>query len=168
MGNCQCARLLPGKLTVIMSLVNPVNKSICLEQVCESNYQKLFKLIPDLMAFKETAIGFAPHHTMLHLEIIERTPYTMTLELSHCFNKNNEEFLAPAVKIRVYLDAHLAEVLSDHVRAGVSDVFKDPGLSREIMNYKWRLNYFLQKWLDHCLKKDYLFSANMLQTEAWA
>jgi len=39
-------------------------------------------------------------------------------------------------------------------------VFKDPGLSREIMNYKWRLNYFLQKWLDHCLKKDYLFSAN--------
>lgn len=108
------------------------------------------------MAFKETAIGLAPHHSTLHLEIIERTPYTLTVELSHSFNKN----LAPAVKIRVYLDAHLAEVLSDHARAGVAQVFKDPGLSREIMNYKWRLNYFLQKWLDHCLKKDYLFSPN--------
>lgn len=113
------------------------------------------------MAFKETAIGLAPHHTTLYLEIIERTPYTMTVELSHCFiNKNRDEFLAPAVKIRVYLDAQLAEVLSDHARAGVAQVFKDPGLSREIMNYKWRLNYFLQKWLDHCLKNDYLFSPN--------
>lgn len=156
MGNCQRGSLLPGKLTTAMSFVNPVNKSICLEQVCESNYQKLLKLIPDLMAFKETAIGLAPHHTTLHLEIIERTPYTLTLELSHCFDKS----LAPAVKIRIYLDAQLAEVLSDHARAGVAQVFKDPGLSREIMNYKWRLNYFLQKWLDHCLKKDYLFSTN--------
>jgi len=161
MGNRQRPCLLPGKLTAAMSFVNPVNKSICLEQVCESNYQKLLKLIPDLMAFKETAIGLAPHHTTLHLEIIERTPYTMTVELSHCFiNKNRDEFLAPAVKIRVYLDAQLAEVLSDHARAGVAQVFKDPGLSREIMNYKWRLNYFLQKWLDHCLKNDYLFSSN--------
>jgi len=151
-----------------MSFVNPVNKSICLEQVCESNYQKLFKLIPDLIGFKETAIGRAPHNTTLYLEIIERTPYTLTLELSHCFYKDSDEFLAPAVKIRVYLDAQLAEVLSDHVRAGVAQVFKDPGLSLEIMNYKWRLNYFLQKWLDHCLKKDYLFSANVLHTEVLA
>ena len=151
-----------------MSFVNPVNKSICLEQVCESNYQKLFRLIPDLMLFKETALGIAPLHTTLYLEIIERTPYTLTLELSHCFNKNNDDFMAPAVKIRVYLDAHLAEVLSDHARDGVAKVFKDPGLSREIMNYKWRLNYFLQKWLDHCLKQDYSFSTNGFCTEALA
>lgn len=161
MGNRQRLRLLSGKLISIMNFVNPVNKSICLEQVCESNYQKLFKLIPDLMVFKQTAIGLAPHHTTLHLEIIERTPHTLTMELGHCFNKNRNELMAPAVKIRVYLDAQLAEVLSDHARAGVAQVFKDPGLSREIMNYKWRLNYFLQKWLDHCLKNDYLFSPNV-------
>ncbi len=159
MGNGQRLRLLSGKLTTVMSFVNPVNKSLCLEQICESNYQKLFKLIPDLMRFKATATGLAPHHTTLHLEIIERTPYTLTLELSHCFQRDNDELMEPAVKIRLYLDAQLAEVLSDHARAGVAQVFKDPGLSREIMNYKWRLNYFLQKWLDHCLKKDYLFSA---------
>jgi len=140
-----------------MGFVNPVNKALCLEQICESNYQKLFKLIPDIVTFKETAIGLAAHNTMLHLKVIERTPYTMTVELSHCFNKNLEEFLEPAVKIRIYLDAQLAEVISDHVRASVAQVFKDPGLSREIMNYKWRLNYFLQKWLDHCLKKGYQF-----------
>lgn len=141
-----------------MSFVNPVNKSFCLEQICESNYQKLLKLIPDLMAVEKNAVGLAPHHTTLHLEIIERTPYTMTVELSHCFSRNQHELLEPAVRIRLYLDAQLAEVLSDHARAGVTQVFKDPGLSLEIMNYKWRLNYFLQKWLDHCLKKEYSFS----------
>jgi uncharacterized protein YqiB (DUF1249 family) len=145
------------KINISHGLVNPVNKSLCLEQICESNYQKLFKLIPDLFAFKETAVGVAANNTTLHIKVIERTSYTMTVELSHCFNKNLEEFLEPAVKIRIYLDAQLAEVISDHVRASVAQVFKDPGLSREIMNYKWRLNYFLQKWLDHCLKKDYHF-----------
>ena len=158
MGNSQRPRLLPGKLTLTMSYINPVNKSFCLEQLCESNYQKLLKLIPDLLMFKETAIGLAPNNTSLHVAVIESTPYTRTVELSHCFNKNPDEFMEPAVKIRLYLDAQLAEVLSDHVRASVAHVFKDPGSSRDIMNYKWRLNYFLQKWLDHCLKKDYQFS----------
>ena len=164
MGNVQRPCLLPGKLTLTMSFVNPVNKSICLELICESNYQKLLKLIPDLLTLEETAIGLAPNNTTLHITVIESTPYTMTVELSHYFTKNLDEFLEPAVKIRLYLDAQLAEVLSDHVRASVAHVFKNPGLSREIMNYKWRLNYFLQKWLDHCLKKDYQFRSQNLVT----
>jgi hypothetical protein len=140
-----------------MGTINPVNKSFCLEQICESNYQKLLKLIPDLLTLKETAIGQALNNTALHITVIESTPYTLTVELSHNFTYNLEELLEPAVKIRLYLDAQLAEVLSDHARASVARVFKDPGLSRDIMNYKWRLNYFLQKWLDHCLKKGYQF-----------
>ena len=88
MGNGQRIRLLPGKLILTMSFVNPVNKSFCLELICESNYQKLLRLIPDLLTLKETAIGLAPNNTTLHITVIESTPYTMTVELSHCFNKN--------------------------------------------------------------------------------
>ena len=157
MGNGQRSCLLPGRLTLVMGTINPVNKSFCLEQICESNYQKLLKLIPDLLTLKETAIGQALNNTALHITVIESTPYTLTVELSHNFTYYLEELLEPAVKIRLYLDAQLAEVLSDHARASVARVFKDPGLSRDIMNYKWRLNYFLQKWLDHCLKKGYQF-----------
>ena len=65
--------------------------------------------------------------------------------------------MAPAVKIRIYLDANLAEVLKDHARTDVSKIYTDPGQTVEIMNYKWRLNYFLQKWLDHCLQTNYEF-----------
>ncbi|NTV79110.1 MAG: DUF1249 domain-containing protein, partial [Clostridiales bacterium] len=31
-----------------------------------------------------------------------------------------------------------------------------------IMDYKWRLNYFLSKWLDHCLQADYQFQNQAL------
>jgi uncharacterized protein YqiB (DUF1249 family) len=146
-----------------MALINPVNKPYLLEQVYASNYRKLLKLIPHLFEYKENAIGQTANHSALHLEVIERSPYTMTVELTHRFNKNLGELLEPAVRIRLYLDAKLAEVISDHARSAVSLVFKDPGRSYEIMNYKWRLNYFLQKWLDHCLNKNYLFNEPSIQ-----
>lgn len=147
-----------------MSLLNPIDKSFCLEQICATNYQKLFRLIPGLNSVKDSTIGNAPHNTQLLLKVIERTPYTLTIELSHCFNKNPDERLLPAVIIRIYLDAQLAEVLSDHARDTVARVFDNPGLSKDIMDYKWRLNYFLQKWLEHCLQQHYQFCCKTSQT----
>ncbi len=141
-----------------MSLLNPVNKSLCLEQVCASNYEKLFRLIPDLCRFEDKAIGLAPNQSSLHLDILEQTAYTLTIELSHCFKTHLEEVVEPAIRIRIYLDAQLAEALKDYERPAVNHVVKDISLCRDILNYKWRLNYFLEKWLDHCLGKNYQFS----------
>lgn len=145
-----------------MALINPINKPECLEQLYASNYQKLFKLIPDLLVYRNHAVGYAVNHSALHVDVIDRSPYTMTVELTYRFNKNLSELMEPAVRIRLYLDAKLAEVISDHARAAVSLVFKDPGHSYEIMHYKWRLNYFLHKWLDHCLNKNYQFNEELL------
>ena len=135
---------------------DPIDKSFCLEQLCTSNYQKLFKLIPGLPNIQGTATGFAPRQSELHVVLIDRSIYTLTLRLSYCFEKNQLAHAEPDVIVRVYLDAQLAEVLSDHTRERVSQVFK-PESSIAIMNYKWRLNYFLQKWLDLCLSKNYQF-----------
>jgi len=146
------------KINLTMSYVNPVNKSFCLEQMCASNYHKLLKLMPELLVLKEAALGVALNNTPLHITVIENTPYTMMIELNHCFTQSNDEHFEPAMKIRLYLDAQLAEVMSDQAHSSIAVAFKDKGLSKDIMNYKWQLNYFLQKWLDHCLKKDYQFS----------
>ncbi|MGJ0486182.1 MAG: DUF1249 domain-containing protein [Methylomicrobium sp.] len=151
-----------------MSQLNPVNKSFCLEQICAANYQKLLRLIPNLLDCRDTAIGIAESSSALHLEVLERSPYTLTILLSHSFKKNLEEFLEPAVTIRLYLDLQLAEVISDHARAAVAKVYKDPRMSLEIMNYKWRLNYFLQKWLEHCLNKNYFFRSQTFENAAIA
>ena len=140
-----------------MGHINLVNQAFILEQVCETNYRKLFRLIPDLMTYEQGAIGYSRHRPNLRVMVIERAPYTMTLELSHCFDEIHDELFEPAVKIRIYLDAKLAEVIRDHARSHVSSVIKDPGQFKEIMEYKWSLNYFLEKWLDHCLKTNYQF-----------
>ena len=140
-----------------MSQLRPVNTSLCLEKICESNYQKLFRLIPNLCAFEKRAIAHTQGRPSLYLDVLERNPYTLTIELSHCFSRPLTELIAPAVKIRVYLDAQLAEVIRDNDRPAVDRVYQDPGRALEIQDYKWRLNYFLEKWLDHCLKTNYRF-----------
>jgi uncharacterized protein YqiB (DUF1249 family) len=142
-----------------MSRLRPVNTSLCLEKICESNYQKLFRLIPNLCMLDNTAIGLTDNKPALHLDILERNPYTLTIELSHCFKQQLSELIAPAVRIRVYLDAQLAEVIRDHDRPTVERLYRNPGRALEIQEYKWQLNYFLQKWLDHCLKTEYRFSS---------
>lgn len=143
-----------------MSLVTPVNTAICLEKLCESNYQKLFRLIPDLCRYNKKAIGFTvANKPALYVAIIDRSAYTLTVELTHCFNPHLDQFsIEPAVKIRIYLDVQLAEVLRDHAHHDVSKAYRSPAEFVEIRDYKWRLNYFLQKWLDHCLQHDYQFS----------
>jgi uncharacterized protein YqiB (DUF1249 family) len=143
----------------MMSLVNPVNTSYCLEKICESNYQKLLKLVPDLFILKDTSIGIARHTPTLHLIVIAVAPYTMTIKLTHRFKKEKDLLDEPAVLICIYLDLKLAEVLNHHGRRCVAQAFNTPSLSHEIMDYKWRLNYFLQKWLDHCLSREYQFNS---------
>jgi len=140
-----------------MNQLRLVNTSWCLEKICESNYQKLFRLIPNLCALDNTAIGQTTNKPALHLDVLERNRYTLTIELNHCFNQPLSELTTPRLKIRVYLDAQLAEVIRDEFHPTVDRVYQNPGNAREIQDYKWRLNYFFQKWLDHCLKTDYRF-----------
>ncbi len=141
-----------------MSLVQPVNTSWCLEKLCESNYQKLLQLIPELKQLQSDAYGLSENRPGLHLKLIEKSPYTLSFKLSHCFGDKLDTFMLPDVVIRVYFDAQLAEVLSDHARHPVFKVHKSARESVAIMHYKWRLNVFLDKWLDHCLKDQYHFS----------
>ncbi|MGY6276112.1 DUF1249 domain-containing protein [Methylomonas sp. MgM2] len=141
-----------------MGQLRLINTSLCLESICESNYHKLLYLIPNLHSLKKTAIGHTDNHPALHLDILERNPYTLTIELSHRFKQPFSELFAPAVKIRIYLDAKLAEVIRDNDRPSVNRVYQNPGRTVEIQQYKWQLNYFLQKWLDHCLKTEYQFA----------
>lgn len=140
-----------------MSLLNPVNKSFCLYRLCESNYYKLVRLIPDLLQLDHSAIASAAGKPELHIRLVDRSPYTLTLELSHCFQENSKSLFEPAVKIRAYLDAKSVEVLADHNRPHLAQGAQPSMQADQIMDYKWSLNYFLDKWLNHCLRLGYRF-----------
>ncbi|MGH8551712.1 MAG: DUF1249 domain-containing protein, partial [Methylococcales bacterium] len=96
----------------------------------------------------------------LYIRILERRPYTLTMELTHRFESETDAKSEPAVKIRVYLDAKLAEVLGDCGRS-----LKRNQASEIVLEFKWTINYFLERWLDHCIERGYRFENRGQKTE---
>lgn len=140
-----------------MTVFNPVEKSLWLQRVCEANYGRLARLIPDLRQIGPAATARVAGKPALHLRLIERSPHTLVLELTHDFAGRHGMLAEPAVRIRVCLDARTVEMLSDEVRPRVHEVLDDSAIAHAVLDYKWTLNYFLSRWLDHCLAVHYRF-----------
>ncbi len=128
---------------------------VSLMDMYEDNYIKLRKLIPGLQQIKNTHISKSAGHLNLYLQIIERSKFTTTLKLSYCFTDDGESRLEPNLKIRIYHDAGLAEVMSGKLHHGrlVLD-----HLPADALKQKWQLNRFLSKWLKYCLRQNHGFS----------
>ncbi|HEB77131.1 MAG TPA: DUF1249 domain-containing protein [Methylothermaceae bacterium] len=140
-----------------MPTLRPVHPLRTLQELCESNYRKLMRLIPDLAAIDTQAVACQGDRPALYLKLLDRAPYTVLLELSYCFQPDESKPLfEPALLLRVYLDAGMVEVIADHERPQLR--FDRP-VDREVLEYKWQMNYFLDKWLDHCLQRGYCFAA---------
>jgi uncharacterized protein YqiB (DUF1249 family) len=148
-----------------MSVFYPAEKSFWLHKVCEANFRKLTDLVPDLDRMADAATAEADDKPALHVRLLERSPYTLTLELTHAFAQGYEPIAEPAVRIRVCLDSRTAEVLCDACRPVVLDALQDDTSARAVLDYKWSLNYFLARWLDHCLSSDYRFGASEPEPE---
>lgn len=142
-----------------MSAFNPVEKSLWLHKLCEANFSRLVGLVPDLQTVGHVAIARVAGKPSLHLRLIERSPYTLIIDLTHDFADDYALLAEPGVRIRVCLDACTAEMLCDHARPAVLDALRDDPAARAVLDYKWTLNYFLARWLDHCLTHHYRFQA---------
>ena len=140
-----------------MSIFNTVDKSLWLHRVCEANFERLAGLVPDLGQIGDAATAHARNQPVLHLRLLERSPYTLTLELTHDFSRDLAPRAEPGVRLRVCLDARTVEMVSDHYRPFVLDALRDEPTARDVLDYKWSLNYFLARWLDHCLASEYRF-----------
>lgn len=147
-----------------MSALLPVNKSYWLQRVCETNYAKLQRLLPNLAGFEQIALEDDSGQPALHARLLERTPYTLTLELTHYFAAGAAFNSEPAVQVRIFLDAKLAEVLCADAKPTVHRALQRHPPAKAVLDYKWRLNYFLEKWLDHCLTHNYRPIARACQT----
>ncbi|VAW59716.1 hypothetical protein MNBD_GAMMA08-1174 [hydrothermal vent metagenome] len=130
---------------------------VSLMDMYEDNYMKLRKLIPELDKIKTSAISTSAGHLNLHLEIVERSKFTSTLRLSYCFTEQGETRLEPNLKIRIYHDAGLAEVMSGKLHHGKLVLDHLPA---DALKQKWQLNRFLSKWLKYCLRQNHGFLAD--------
>lgn len=122
----------------------------------ESNFLRLQQLIPDLVRLDGYYRSTVVNDCDLHLEIIERSRYTMTLSLSYFFIEDNVRIADPDMKIRVYLDGQLAEAMSfvgeprHHALRRIS-----VAQGREL-GIRWHRNIVLNKWLDYLMEQGHL------------
>ena len=119
----------------------------------EGNYSRLMKLIrimgdQDQMAFSlHNGSNYVGKVTMLLLESCKYTD-TFLLEQTAAAGKwvNN-----PKLRVRLYHDALVAEVVGRHGRQAVKGVNEYPNKKMHLPDEKNQLNSFLAEWLNFCI-----------------
>lgn len=119
----------------------------------EDNYLLLRQLSHDLRALPDRWVS--PEYTglRLRLQVMERSPYTSTLQLSYELELDNDRHLAPDLLIRVYHDARLAEVLRCGDRQQPGAGHYDNTRGRQSIHNQLQANRFLHQWLGYCLRQ---------------
>lgn len=126
----------------------------------ERNYIGIRRLIPDLPEAGARRVSGVSDGLSLHLVLRGRFRYTTELSLTYYFTKPQGLVAEPDLRIRVYHDARLAEVVAAHLRRwpGFEIGEGDPGPLRA----RWRVNRFLYKWLSYCLHQGHCFGTRNL------
>jgi len=122
----------------------------------ESNYLRLQQLVPELERLDGYYRSRVAGACDLHVEIIDRSRYTVTLSLSYFFYESERRIAEPDMKVRAYLDGQLAEAMSlcgDHRHVELNG---PSGVHREELDRRWSRNVVLNKWLEYLMDQGHL------------
>ena len=129
---------------------------IGLMSLYDSNYFRLNHLIPELHRLDGYYRSRVAGDCDLHVEILERSRYTITLSLSYFFEEEGVRIADPDMKVRVYLDGQLAESLGfsgEHRHAAFRRLTR---MHRAELDVRWRRNIILNKWLEYLMDQGHL------------
>ena len=130
-----------------------------LMSVYESNFLRLKHLVPDLDRLDGCYRSRVAGDCDLHLEIMERSRYTVTLTLTYYFEGEEGRIADPDLLVRAYLDGQLAEAMS---LGGLDGGHRHAELRRLAMTHRreldarWTRNVVLNKWLDYLIEQGHL------------
>lgn len=122
----------------------------------DSNFVQLQMLIPELNRLDGYYRSRVAADCDLHLEILERSRYTITMSLSYFFVEDGERIADPDMKVRVYLDGRMAESMGfsgDHRHAAFRRLTRE---HRAELDARWRRNIILNKWLEYLIDQGHL------------
>lgn len=147
-------------------LFAPLEKALWLHRICERNYRSLRRLVPGFD--RPDVSGFLvwprdPAKPALRIAILVRSAYTLELELTHDFAVLAQTRTEPRARIRVCLDARTVEMLSDQDRPELWAFLGPHAPPAGVLEYKWHLNYFLMRWLDHFEAAEYVEEVPVFQ-----
>jgi uncharacterized protein YqiB (DUF1249 family) len=130
-------------------------------ELYESNYIRLRNLVPDPEALPAVTISRVSGVLDLHLHIVERCKFTTTCNLTYVFQDERGFFPAPDLRVRIYHDAQVGEVIACGRRRGLRHADYNRMQHSYSLEEKWRMNRFLQKWLGYCLRQGHRFNPRL-------
>ncbi|WP_339515861.1 DUF1249 domain-containing protein [Pseudomonas sp. RL_15y_Pfl2_60] len=124
-----------------------------LQTACEANYARLMRLLPamrDEPSARRVAVSQGEKLLgVLALDVLENCPYTSTIRVRQ---EHSLPWLpVPALEVRVYHDARMAEVVGAESSRRFRGVYPYPNADMHQPDEKTQLNLFLGEWLSHCL-----------------
>ena len=149
--------------TVLLKLIAGHPDVGALMSLCEENFTLMQRLAPGLAAYPAgPRVSRRPEAVDLHLDVEECARYTTLVRLTHRFAADDTPTLRtdPDARLRVYHDARQVEVLA--LRQSILPLrtpYAPPALAD-----KWRINLFLSKWLQFCLRQGHGFASGPEQT----
>ncbi len=123
--------------------------------VCESNFLRLRKLMPDFAedTSREFVIKAGQElSTDLTLRVVERFRYTATVDVMLRQHHMPEAFSRQTFRVRVYLDANTSEVMTLERMGSLKGVYPYPNPDMFQADEKVQLNRWLGEWL-HLLSR---------------
>lgn len=140
--------------------------SMVMQMSCyEANFERLMWLIPGIQGMEGLALSEGRDLMDLQLEVVERCRYTLTIALTHYFRSDGILVSDPYMKIRIYLDARVAEVLS-YQNHRFQLRHPSPILNELNLCEKRQINKFLGEWLDYCISQGHSFLPEARCTKA--
>ena len=122
----------------------------------ESNYLRLLRLIPEIDRLDGCFRSRVAGDCDLHIEILERCRYTVTLSLTYHFEIDDGLLVDPDMTIRVYLDGQLAEAMAIGANQRHEALRQLVCEHRRELDARWQRNVVLNKWLDYLSDQGHL------------
>ncbi|MCS4504385.1 hypothetical protein KBTX_00888 [wastewater metagenome] len=126
-----------------------------LMELYENNYIYMRRLLPEPDRNGDCVVSRVPGTPDLHLRVVERCAYTTSVVLTHHFHRGDTAEVTPDLRVRIYHDARVAEVLPDSCLSGFRRDCRGPETGS--MAWRWEVNRFLNRWLRYCLGEGHSF-----------
>lgn len=131
-----------------------------MQALCEHNYARLLRLMPDIDPDDKSYRFRVTKHQEYKIQILETARFTTTLAISQTSVKT-PQFLKPKMTVQMYHDARMAEVISSQNTGAFAAKYDYPNAKMRQPNEKHMINLFLAEWLQFCLT---LKSENLSET----
>ncbi|MCV6604435.1 MAG: DUF1249 domain-containing protein [Porticoccaceae bacterium] len=127
---------------------------------CDANYLRFLKLFPEYQSASSRRFVLNGQNRVVTITVLERTPYTTLLTLKQTELEQTQGngigwLHIPALKVRLYHDARVAEVLDceGHKKPDPRFEYPNPKMYQQDEKAQW--NRFLADLLAHCLQHGY-------------